>query len=136
LLTAAISNGDGKTARFLTHRLKGFAALIHEHALVEITGKIERNLDSQIMPSENDLNILCTCMNQVLNSIGALSDNAEILTFLDELKETLEQRSGDCHRYLERLRAIPQAAILVKNIERFNFKEARMNVDTLRDILE
>jgi hypothetical protein len=66
---------------------------------------------------------------------GGSEANGEIIALLDSLTHMLQQRNGACLDYVQKLRTFPQAAILIKNIEDFNFKTALMNIDTLREIL-
>jgi HPt (histidine-containing phosphotransfer) domain-containing protein len=139
-ITAAIRANDIKRAHIMAHSLKGAAGLIHEHALAHIAGKIEARLEADNIPAEDDMLALQSELDTVLCSLAPAGDgenkaNSEIIALLDSLTPMLQQRNGACLDYVQQLRNFPQAAILIKNIEDFNFKTALINIETLRDIV-
>ena len=144
-IAAALNIDDTKNAHFLAHTLKGVAGLIHEAALVEAARDVEHTLASGEMPDAGQLATLENELKRVLDSIGEVtqtlnapaaafdSDNAKAL--LDKLAALLESRNVEATGLLDELRLMPETAVLIRQIEEFEFAIALKNVNTLRDIL-
>lgn len=67
---------------------------------------------------------------------GNSLDTDSILEILKELEPLLESRNVDCQKYLPQLRTIPEAVIVAKQIENFDFDYALKSLEALKIILE
>ncbi|MCL2854674.1 MAG: response regulator [Defluviitaleaceae bacterium] len=131
----AIQAQDLPRAHLLVHSLKGLAGLIHEGELTKIASKIERQLSEGKLPESALLDSLKAQLNIVLKNIGAAEEELPHYALLDELESMLRERKADAVKLVEELRNIPQAAILVHQVEKFDFKAALSSIAPLRDIL-
>jgi CheY-like chemotaxis protein len=136
-IKAAISAGDLKIAHLLAHTLKGLAMLIQEHAMSQIAHDIEVALASGIIPDDNKLDLLETELNRILKSVPlpAAANKEDIFALLENLKPLLERRSNECKNMIGELKTIPEAAILVHQIEKLKFKNALESLNSLHAIL-
>ncbi|MCL2851443.1 MAG: PAS domain-containing protein [Defluviitaleaceae bacterium] len=145
-ISQAITSGDIKTAHRLAHTLKGLAGLVHESDLAQAAAHVEYILESGEIPSNDKLFALKNELARVLNNIGKpeamilsgklVLDVDKAISLLDRLKPLLEHRKAECLNLLEELRTIPETAILVRQIEKFDFASALKSMNTLRAILE
>jgi len=145
-ISQAISTGDIKTAHRLAHSLKGSAGLIHETALARAAEQIELILAEGQLPTAYQLTVLEQELKRLLGSIdspettdvstGSSFDKVEALALLDKIHPSLKLHGIECLKYMEELRAIPEAAVLVRQMEDFDFALASKTVDTLRAIWE
>jgi HPt (histidine-containing phosphotransfer) domain-containing protein len=139
----AIASQDTETAQLLLHTLKGLAALIREPELSQAAQEAESLIMQGKICTDDKLNILKTELERVFNSIRQTkiteSDNivnkSEALSILDELIPLLELRKNESINLIERIRTIPETAIMVTQIQKFHFKAALENAKTLRAML-
>jgi hypothetical protein len=112
--------------------------LIHEHALSQIAHDMEDTLENGIIPADNKLAVLETELNRVLKSIqaSAAKNKDNIFELLEKLKPLLEQRSNECKNMIGELKTIPEAAILIYQIEKYSFKNALISLDALQAVLQ
>ena len=144
-INRALNTGDIETAHLLAHTLKGLAALIREPALSQAAYGVECLLRTNTIPSDGQLNELQDELNHVFEAIeksiptdldeNASFDTEKIIALLDELEPLLEQRKTNCRNMIDDLKSIPEAAILVKQIEAFNFQTALISLETFRAML-
>ncbi|MCL2621220.1 MAG: PAS domain S-box protein [Defluviitaleaceae bacterium] len=134
----AINAGDLHNAHLLAHSLKGLAGLIYEDGLAKAAAMVEQQLSKGNVPEDMHMTALESRLMFVLDSIGEVMSkgNSEISALLDDLQDLLQQRKSDAVNAIDPLRQIPEAAILVRQVERFDFKTAFGSLVTLRDILE
>jgi CheY-like chemotaxis protein len=130
-ITAALKSNDLKTAHFLIHTLKGAAALIAATALVTISEAIEFNLDKNKPPSLTQLATLQTELAQALASIPSTQSTNAIY---DTLIPLLESRSPSAINHLNDIRNIPQAAVLIHQIENLNFPDSLKTIKVLKKL--
>jgi len=141
-ITSALKLGEFENAHLLTHTLKGIAAIIHEPALSQAAEAVEFSLKNNEAPQNESLSALEAELSSVIASINktegftATSTDSKIITLLDKLPPLLEQRDNECINLLPELRTIPEAAILVKQIEKFRFKQAQESVEALKAVLD
>ena len=145
-LTGALDAGDIKTAHLLAHSLKGLAGLIGENSLVQISAEVERLLASGETPSVEQLNALGVELTRVLNGIGkpmidAPTNDEEFdkdatMVILEKLEPLLRSRSTNSVDLVEELRHIPEAAVLNRQIQSFDFGAALKTLNVLKAILE
>ena len=145
-ISTAIDKNDTTTAHLLAHTIKGSAGLIQEKALVNAAWQIEEALNIGNMPTANQLSALDSALSLVLESIGKPGavqllgvknfDPKKAQVLFDKLAPMLASRSFECENYLEELRQLPESAILVRQIEEFDYELARKNLETLRAVLE
>ncbi|MCL2617497.1 MAG: response regulator [Defluviitaleaceae bacterium] len=142
----AAEAGDTETAHRLAHSLKGLAALIHEDRLSQAAQGVEQSFDDGVSPSAESLSALHHELTIVLEKIAsrqlrhdlnraAPSSTADPTQLFDKLLPLLESRSSGCQDMLDDLRGIPETAVLVHQIETFNFSAALKTLIALRDIL-
>jgi len=140
----AINTGDIETARLLAHTLNGLAALIREPVLSQYAQNIEKLLAGDNFSIGEELIILENEFNHVFEKIGKTEvkgdykgfDKNEAILILDELMPLLENRKNESLNMLDKVRAIPETAILCKQIERYKFKAALESARALKNILE
>jgi len=151
-ISQALSKGDIKTAHLLAHTLKGLAGLIHETQLQQAAEQVEHSLAMESTPSSEQLSILKLELENVLKDINkteavafpanniatniATLDKDKAIVLLDKLELLLKSRNAECLELLDELREIPEAAILAKLIEDFDFTMAIKILQTLRIVLE
>ena len=64
------------------------------------------------------------------------SDVNKAMAVLNKIEPLLKSRDSDCLSMVDELKEIPETAILVRQIEQFDFATALKNVITLKGILE
>jgi len=141
----AISRGDIETAHLLAHTLKGLSGLLRENALSAAAQALEMHLSKGNIPPEADFVNVTTELTKAIINIGEVEekgiaqakglDREKMLHLLDELLTQLEQRRSESINLLKDLKAIPEAAILVSQVEKLDFRAATHSVNTLRAIL-
>ena len=139
----ALSVGDTKKACLLAHTLKGVAGLMHETELMKAASDVEQLLMNDEIPPDELLSTLENELNHVLKSTVApvplayedAMDSDEAKALLDELETLLENSDATCIDFSDKLRKIPEAAILARQIEVFDFVTALKSLKTLKDIL-
>ena len=145
-ITKAINAGDIKTAHFETHTLKGLAGLIFEKNLTNIANSIEYALKNKQIPTTEQLNTLEQELKHVLESINSQQqpipiqgngfDKARALDLLEKVKPYLESFNAQSVDFLDALNAVPETAILRKQIEDFDFGPALQSLLTLQSLLD
>ena len=133
----ALEIGDNNTAHIVAHSVKGLAALIKEPTLSKAAEQVEYCIaEGEPMP-EGIMATFRQELNRVLEAIGEVSSNQnKAIEVLDMLEPLLVERNAKSLEYLEELKGIPEAAILVRQIEEFEFSAALKSITTLRVILE
>jgi len=149
-LNRALETGDAKTAYRLVHTLKGLAGTIKETALAEASGKLEEllRLEEAGVELKPRMSVLETELAKVLENINAATegektdapgkalDKAKTRELLEKLAESLEMDGADNLELARELRGIPEAALVVRQIEDFDFETAAKNLPALKDVLE
>ena len=131
----ALDAGDIDTAHLLVHSVKGLAGLIHESALAEIAEKIELLLEEGKIPKDNELRVFETELQKVLKNIGTINvDKNEAISLLEELRELLKGRSAGSLDMLDKVKSIPETAVLARQIEKFDFGSALKTLDVLMEL--
>jgi len=129
-LTQAIEKGDTNAAHIIAHTLKGLSKLIKEEPLAKLAEQAEHQFESGKIISNNELQILENELTRVLDTIPP----PKSIAILDELEPLLKLRKAECINSIAPLREIPEAAILVKLIEKLDFATAVKALNALRDI--
>ena len=144
-LMQALNANDTQTAHRVAHSAKGLAGIIHEKYLADIAGQIEDKLAVQERPSKELLNALESELNKITGSIEVAAepneqpqpnqqnhaDSAELFATLEELLKT---RNIESLQHLEQLKKIPETAIIVRQIEDYEFEGALANLKRLHEI--
>lgn len=136
----ALDAGDTKTAHRLAHSIKSSAGLIGEHTLVQIAQDAEDSLRDEKAVTEAQLSDLENEFTLVLENIKipqhvyGLTDMSkdDVNELLDKLETLLKSQNADSLKLIEQLRNIPEAAILVRQMDDFDFELAAKSVETLR----
>ncbi|MCL2400634.1 MAG: ATP-binding protein [Defluviitaleaceae bacterium] len=145
-MNQAINTNDTKTAHRLAHTLKGAAGLLNESPLAQAAEHVEQVLANGKIPSTSQLSALEHELKCVLETINKLEtatvsvkkdfNKVETIVLLDKLYPSLKSHNIECLSFIEELRAIPEATVLVRQIEDFDFTLALQTLDTLRSIWE
>ena len=144
-LKDAMESGDVKTAHRLAHSLKGVAGLMHEPQLMDIASRVEKVLRDEENADAMLLSLLEAEHERVLRSIdlpekqqaplAEAVDMDKVDEVLDTLAFLLKTGNMACLTHIEELRAVPQAAVMVRLIEDFEFELALKTLETLRLVL-
>ena len=141
----ALHDSDLKLARRITHTLKSSAGLIGESKLQAIAAALEGMLEKNINPlDKNEINILETELKSVLSSLNPLlleieankkpliNDAEKILEILDKLEPMLIKKNPNCEELIDDILTIPGAEELAKQTDKFNFKQALIELSKIR----
>ena len=139
----ALDRDQVQTAHRLVHNIKGLAGLIAEDALADIAAQIEQLLATgHTYPHLGELEAE---MERVLESIDIPEaddgpapdlDAARATAIFDELTPLLMARNLEALDLLDELRRIPESAVLVSQIEQYEFVLAAKTLENLRGILD
>ena len=145
-LKEALNADDTTTALRLAHNLKGLSGLIYESTLANAAKNVEHVLRDGQKPDADMLSILEYELARVLEGIGKpestvlttseVFDKDKAMTLFDTLGPLLKSGNSTCQNLVEELRGIPETAVLVRQIEDFEFEAALPTMTTLRAILE
>lgn len=136
----ALRENDTKTAHRLAHSLKSLSFLIDESELANIAGKAEHELNNNRIPSDEIISAIEAELSRVLETIGepektapttALASPQEIIETLEKLEPLLKSQDAASVFALESLRSFAEAAVLIHQIENYDFEAA---VTTARDL--
>jgi CheY-like chemotaxis protein len=143
-LSGALDSSDTKTAHRLAHTLKGLAGLIKESSLARLSADVEYTLSDGKLPSAQQLGLLEAELTRVLESISVPIDepvagrkitNAEVLEILEKMQPLLENGNTNSLGLSQEFRELPEAAILCRQIEDFDFDAAVISLATLKSIM-
>ena len=143
-IKVAIQAEEIPAATLLAHSIKGLAGLIQEPNLAQAAADAETIFEVGAIPSDTILGTLEKEMNRVIQAIGEAPtppkykplDKLAVGALFDELSVMLKHRSPDCQALIPQLNDIPQAAIVARQIEDFEFSLALSNIGTLRRVLD
>ena len=142
-ISRAIDEGDIKSAHRLTHTLKSNAGQIGEISLQNAAATMERLLrDGEYVHKKDAMLLLEDELNMVLKELAPLLyqvkipdksfDKEQVSLLLDKLEIMLQNRNPECQSFLDNIRAIPDAELLVEQVENFDFKVAAMTLAELK----
>ncbi|MCL2215807.1 MAG: response regulator [Defluviitaleaceae bacterium] len=140
-ISDALASGDTKTAHRIAHTLKSSAYLIQETALSDTAKDIEEMLATGKTPTSTQLADLEKHLKNVLEAIGTTEFSPKnknldnVAEMFDKLAALLKVRSYNALNSIDELRDLPEAAILVRQVEEFDFAAAIQSLKVLRDIL-
>ncbi|MCL2356400.1 MAG: ATP-binding protein [Defluviitaleaceae bacterium] len=135
-ITEKINAGDMRSARITVHSLKSVAGLIKEDALTEVAQTIESALAEGNIPENTD--VFEAELARVLSSIppeAAPGFAQNLVKILDKLEPLLKEQNTGALDYLPALSEIPEALIVCRQIEEFNYADALKNLDILKGLL-
>ena len=145
-----LQSGDVKTAHRLAHTLRGLAGIIKETSLAQAAADLE-NLLAQGERGEaaiQQLSIMEHELTPVLEGIkarmpngnkpppGMALDKDRARDLLGRLANSLSENGAENLDLVEDLRGIPEAAVLVRLVEEFDFDTASKTLPALREVLE
>jgi len=155
-IRAAFEAGDVASCRRFAHTLKGLARTIKEDDLASTASKLETIFEkgeaaepagAKVAGAEGVadlLDALDTQLAAVLENIPAeqnplsiAGEGAEAIDLekvLADLEPLLQEDSVDSLEAAKQLKALPQAAIVLRQIELFDFEGALKNLALLRDV--
>jgi signal transduction histidine kinase/CheY-like chemotaxis protein len=136
-IATALDSGDIKQAHRLAHTLKSSAGLIKKPKLQKISADIEYMLkDGVNNVTPNYMNRLNTELSLVLEELSPLLSKRELTTqsttlsteevidLLERLEPMLKSGNPNCIEMIDKLRAVPETELLIKQMEDFDFKPA------------
>jgi len=145
-----IENNDFTTAHRLAHTLKGNAGQIEEKQLQAAAAAVEfmlteaKGKDFKREKDENNLHTLETELKTVLDKLAPLlaeaeekskvkiTDESKIKEIIDKLEPMLINKNPDCEDLLDDVRTIPGAEELVRQMEKFKFRQALEELSTIK----
>ena len=146
----ALENDDIKLAHRLAHTLKSNAGQINEKKLQSAAAKVEALLEGDKNPLEYDeIKDMESELKIVLNKLAPMlaEDNAEkaVKAALKErydnkktteifsvLEHMLLNKNPECEELLDDITAIPGTEELVRHIEKFEFKQAALELQKMK----
>ncbi|MDR0490104.1 MAG: response regulator, partial [Oscillospiraceae bacterium] len=143
-ITAAIAAEDITLAHRLVHTLKGNAGQIGKTALQHAANQIEVLLKDGVIPPTEQMSLLEMEFNRIFEELKPLLyepstqtetenlDAQQIRSLLDELKAMLENINPECVNMLDKIRAIPGAEELARQIEDYDFESASRTLVELK----
>jgi len=148
-ITKALAENDTPNARRLAHTLKGLAATIGENDLSIAAGRLEMLLANGETEGETPqlIKILDNKLSPVLdraltewdNSISNKEEETEeigdIKEILENLEEFLQESKADSLDIAKKLKKMPEAAILIRQVELYDFDAAISSLAILKEIL-
>ena len=156
-IAEAVNSGDIKLAHRIAHSLKSNAGQIGEkklqaaaeaaEAMLEF-GRFEAVVDINNKIDEQVLKTLETEMNSVLKKLAPLfetinsrkiiktSDKAKILEILNSLEPMIKNRNPECEDFVNDVLTIPGAEELAWHMEKYNFKQAAVELSKLKKTWE
>ena len=141
----ALDTGDIKSAHLRAHTIKGLAGMIGEGALVKAALLVESLLEQSKIPPDDVMTQFGVELKRVLKRVtrpvqnrtqADEIDKKKVLGILKDLRPLLENRKSKSTRMLDELRQIPEAAILVKQVEKFDFATAIKSLEALCEIVK
>ncbi|MCL1844046.1 MAG: response regulator [Defluviitaleaceae bacterium] len=140
----AVTENDYETARRHAHNIKSLSALIGETKLSAIAEALEEMFAAEEIPSRENLKKFKTELGKVLDKIAEAPslnaektlDKATASALFDKLQTLLASRNSECVQYVDEIKKIPESAVLVRQIEEFDFSLASGTLKTLRAVLE
>jgi len=145
-INEALDTGEIKLAHRLAHTLKSNAGQIGEQRLKEVAAKAEAMLiNEENLLDEGIKEILGLELRATLEKLAPLlvedkekhteeiSEKSIVLDILDSLEPLLIERRPECLNYIDKLRAVPGAESLVKQVEDLEFKQAIEELSKLKE---
>ena len=145
-IVKAAADGDIKLANRLAHTLKSNAGQIGEKALQKAAAQIEAAFfEGKTKLDENQMYILESELKVVLGGLAPLLAEAEaeakkteaadvekVRAIIEKLEPLLINRNPSCEDLLDDIRTIPGAEELARQIEKFKFKQAQLELSNLK----
>ena len=143
-LRSALAVTDWDTALRLAHTLKTLTGLIKESLFEKTAQEVESIIAEKIIPPEEKLVALEKELERVLSNIYLPAnlphlnneDKNAAMELLEKLEPMVQSGNAECVHLADELKKIPEAAILVRQMEDFDFTLAAESLKTLRGILE
>jgi HPt (histidine-containing phosphotransfer) domain-containing protein len=145
-IVQSINTNDIETAHRLAHSLKGLAGLIHEPVLTQIAEHLEFTLKNEENPSPADLSALENELSRVMKfieepvtipepTVVVVADSQQASALFEKLEPLLAKRNSDALELIPQLKTLPETALLVKQIEDYDFVAALKTLAILNEIL-
>ena len=135
----ALDSSDMATGRRFAHNFKGLARTIGEGGLADAASIIEDLLAKEDAGEylQQHLNELEKLMAEFLENMPVSENNSNnrVKEILANVEKALHQDSTESLDIAEELAEIPQAAVLLKQLENFEFEAALKTLSTLKEIL-
>ena len=131
----AINTDDIKTAHRLAHNIKGISGLIKEEELTALAQEVESLLKKGEIPTATQLQAFGDEMTRIIDLVAPPTIKNEVaLETFAKLEPLLKRRDTECLSLIDDLKSIPETAVLVRQIEDFDFAVAARTLATLIDI--
>ena len=146
-ITDAVAAGEIKLAHRLAHSLKGNAGLIGKNELKNAAYEVETILKdgletffhSKMSVLEIELNRVLAEFEPLLEpdkgpvEVDGFLEEAEIARLYGQLAPMLENRNPECCMLLDKLRRVPNADYLARQIEDYDFEAAALTLAALME---
>ncbi|MCL2820300.1 MAG: ATP-binding protein [Oscillospiraceae bacterium] len=145
-INQAINDVDFKLSHRLLHTLKGNAGQIGEVMLQETAARIEALVSSERLADasramsdlDTELRMVLTRLAPLINeadkkSQNKITDTQRVRQIMDELEPMLEKSNPGCMKYIDEIRAIPEAEKLALYVQDFEFKKALEELKKLKE---
>ncbi|MCL2840652.1 MAG: response regulator [Defluviitaleaceae bacterium] len=139
------AEGNTKSMHILVHSLKGTAGLIGETLLLQKAQDVETTIVQGEIPTALQIDELLEVLagvlskiagNELINDMGnKVLDKEKAADIMNRLEPLLKNRNNECVEMIKELQTLPETAILVRQIEEYDFALALKNLTTLRSIL-
>ena len=148
LILEAIEKNEISTARRHVHTIKTTAGLIGEIKLQELSSEVEIKLkDKEYTESDftQCLNRMMEELNIVLSGIEIQSsdiveksdyDKEKVKADLNELHKNLKANNISAIEIANKLKEVPETAVLVRQVEDFDFEDALKTLLVLKEVLD
>lgn len=140
----ALDQSDIETVHRKAHSLKGLAGLICEQKLAKVALSVEEFArDGKV--SSHHLDMLEAELEPILDNIdpepshemfARVLDKDFAKEVFDKLHPMLVSRNTACLSLTDKLRTIPESAVLVRQMEEYEFSDASKTLETLRLVLD
>ena len=143
-IAKAAGDGDLKLAHRLAHTLKSNAGQIGEKNLQRAAAQAEAVLAEGDRLDENQMRFLEAELKSVLDGLAPLLAEAEaqkttetadaekVRAIIEKLEPLIINRNPECEDLLDDIRTIPGAEALARQIEKFKFKQAGLELSNLK----
>jgi len=135
-IVGCLEGGDFMGAQILAHTIKTMASILKEDVLAALASSIEDSLEDSDSPKESVMFAfeirLADFIERIAPAPAAPSKNLEKL---EQIIPLLEFQKAECLEHIGFFEDIPEAKILVRLVQKFDFATAYKSALALRDIL-
>jgi len=145
-IAQAAKDGDIKLAHRITHTLKSNSGQIGENKLQaaavileEMLARGENPLDTKELDTikieiRNVMNKLSWLLDEYnAKKITKINDKQKILEIIERIEPLVLNRNPECEEFMDEIRTIPDSDDFADSIDKFNFKQAELELIKLKE---